>query len=255
MSDPRLAVIDRRLDAVRQIIAVTGGKGGIGKTLVSSTLALALSASGRRAGLLDLDFTGPCAHLVLGGRRAFPQEDRGILPQLVALASGEVEFMSVACFTGDDPAPLRGADLTNALIELLAITRWGELDTLVIDMPPGLGDMALDAVQVLPRAEYVVVATSAQLVTQTVRRTLALLQRLDRTVSGVVENMVKASTGVSTGASIRVSPPVATLAAQHQVATLGALPADADIELALGQPTQLLATRFGMAVRSVVPQL
>jgi ATP-binding protein involved in chromosome partitioning len=250
MSDPRLAVIDRRLASVRQIIAVTGGKGGIGKTLVSSTLALALSASGRRAGLLDLDFTGPCAHLVLGGRRAFPQEDRGILPQLVALASGEVEFMSVACFTGDDPAPLRGADLTNALIELLAITRWGELDTLVIDMPPGLGDMALDAVQILPRAEYVVVATSAQLVTQTVRRTLALLQRLDRTVSGVIENMVQASTGASI-----VSPTVATLAAQHSVAILGALPADPDIELALGQPTQLLATRFGMAVRSVVPQL
>ena len=142
----------------------------------SSTLAATLAAAGRRTGLLDLDFTGPCGHLVLGALPVFPDEDFGILAQQVA----GVHFMSIACFAGATPAPLRGADVSNALIELLAITRWGELDTLVIDMPPGLGDAALDIVRLLPRAQYLVVTSSARLVVETVRRTLTLLHRSDQ---------------------------------------------------------------------------
>ncbi len=242
MIDPRLAVIERRLASARRIVAVTGGKGGIGKTLVSSTLALALAADGRRVGLLDLDFTGPCDHLVIGARQEFPEEEFGILPQVVA----GVQFMSIACFGGDDPVPLRGADLTNALVELLAITRWGDLDTLVIDMPHGLGDMALDAVQLLPRAEYVVITSASQLVVQTVRRSLTLLRRLDRRVRGTVENMAPSS---------QLSDRVAALAADSAVPVLAVLPADGHVEVALGRPEMLLATRFGRAVQALASSL
>ena len=132
--DPRTTVVSKRLRSVKRILAVTGGKGGVGKSLVASTLALSLAGQGRRAGLLDLDLTSPSDHLILGCDTRFPDEEFGVEP----LSHHGIHFMSVACFAGGAPTPLRGADVTNALIELLAITRWGELDALVIDMPPGM---------------------------------------------------------------------------------------------------------------------
>lgn len=244
MIDPRLAVIEPRLADIGRIIAVTGGKGGIGKSLVASTLAAALAAAGQHTGLLDLDFTGPCDHLVLGAEGGFPEENFGILPQVVA----DVHFMSISTFDERTPAPLRGGDMSNALIELLAITRWGALDTLVIDMPPGLGDMALDTVHVLPRAEYLVVASPARLVAQTVARTLALLQRLDRRVIGLVENMSAAEDGAS-------AAPVQAMAAEYELPVLGVLPRDDAVEPSLGDPPALLQTQFGQAVRKLSTQL
>ncbi len=252
MIDPRLAVIEPRLAHVGRILAVTGGKGGIGKSLVSSTLAVALAAAGERTGLLDLDFTGPCDHLVLGAAEGFPEEDFGILPQEVA----GVHFMSIATFDPLAPAPLRGGDVSNALIELLAITRWGELDTLVIDMPPGLGDMALDAVQLLPRAQYIVVASPALLVAETVRRSLALLQRLDRQVVGVVENMSRTADAQDASSTERaVSDPVRALAQEAGVAVVGSLPRDDEVEATIGHPAQLLETSFGRAVSALIPRI
>ena len=235
--DPRQEVIGRRLEGVERIIAVTGGKGGIGKTLVSATLAACLARTGWRVGLLDLDFTGPCGHIVLGADAGFPQEEFGILPPVY----GGVHFMSVICFTGEDPAPLRGGDVSSALIELLAITRWGDLDCLVIDMPPGLGDATLEAARLLPRAEYLAVSTASRMVVDTVRRTLRLLRRMDRCLLGVVENMAAPADGGQPS-------PVAALAAEYDLAFLGPLPRDAAVEEQLGSPEGLLQTAFARAL-------
>lgn len=249
MIDPRHAVVERRLDGVSRIVAVTGGKGGIGKTMVSASLAACLARSGCRAGLLDLDFTGPCCHIVLGAEPVFPSEDFGILPQV----AGGVHFMSVTCFTGEDPAPLRGADVSSALVELLAITRWGDLDFLVIDMPPGLGDATLEAARLLPRAEYLVVSTASRMVVDTVRRTLNLLRRLDCQVLGVVENMSDPCAPDGLDDPPCLGDPgradaVAALAAQWQAPHLGALPLDRAVEAELGQPQGLLGTAYGQAL-------
>jgi ATP-binding protein involved in chromosome partitioning len=238
--DPRLAVVERRLEGVGRIVAVTGGKGGIGKTLVASTLALALARSGRRTGLLDLDLTGPSDHVVLGVEPGFPREEFGVEPPEVH----GVRFMSITCFAGDTPTPLRGADVTDALLELLAITRWGELDTLVLDMPPGLGDTLLDAVRLVGRAEHLLGATASRVVLEAVRKNLQLLLRMGASVAGVVENM-------SRDGSERVREE----AAGWGVPLLGVLPFDEDVEAATGDPARLLETRVGAAVRELVRSL
>lgn len=238
--DPRLAVIDERLRDVKRILAVTGGKGGIGKSMVASTLALTLAGQGRRAGLLDLDLTSPSDHVILGIDPHFPDEEFGIDP----LQFQGVAFMSVTCFSGDTPAPLRGADVTNALLELLAITRWGELDVLVIDMPPGLGDITMDTVRLLRRAEYLAVATSSPVVLETVRKTLALHGKLETRMAGLVENMKR-----------RESPAVPELAARFGVPHLGALLFDESIEQAVGDAGALAATPFAAALRDVAGKL
>jgi len=232
--DPRLAAVRKQLSGSRRIVAVTGGKGGIGKSLVASTLALTLAESGVKTGLLDLDLTGPCDHVILGAGDGFPREENGLEPPLLH----GMRFMSVTYFVRDEPAPLRGTDVSNALIELLAITRWGELDVLVVDMPPGLGDTTLDSVLLFDRAEYLVVATRSRVVLETVRRTLRLLAQTRSRITGVVENMQRDE-----------SAAVQELAREAGVPFLGALPFDESVEDACGQAEQLSATPFAQAVR------
>lgn len=238
--DPRPAVIGRRLDDVGRVIAVTGGKGGIGKTWTACGLALVLAAEGYRVGLLDLDLTGACAHVTLGIEPALPAEDRGIVPPLAA----GLRFMSIACFCGPQPAPLRGADVSNALTELLCITQWGALDYLIVDMPPGLGDAALDAARLLPQAEYLVLSTASRVSTETVRRMIELLRRLNVRILGLVENMRRAD-----------GDAVQALAAQAGVPCLGAIPFDAGLEEALGDSRKLLGTKAAAALRPVARRL
>ena len=235
--DPRIAVIDRRLERVERIVAVTGGKGGIGKSVVSSALALSLARVGYRVGLLDLDLTSPCDHLILGLEPPFPEEKFGLVPA----EAGGIRFMSITFFSGDDPVPLRGADLSNALVELLAIVQWGELDFLVIDMPPGLGDALLDAVRLLRRAEFLVVATASRVVVETVKRTLKLLDQVEASVIGIVENMRR---GAETA--------VEELAAEAGLTFLGSLPFDDGLEEAMGDTGRLAQTQTVTTLQKVI---
>ena len=114
-----------------------------------------------------------------------PKEEKGIVPPIV----DGLEYMSLVYFVGDNPAPLRGADVSNALIELLSVTQWGELDFLVIDMPPGIGDAVLDLVRLVKRIEFLIVTTPSLLAFETVKKQVALLCELKMPVVGVVENM------------------------------------------------------------------
>jgi ATP-binding protein involved in chromosome partitioning len=239
-TDPRPAAIATRLKDVRRVLAVTGGKGGIGKSLVSSTLAAELARQGRTVGLLDLDLTGPSDHVFLGLDDRFPTEEFGIDPPELH----GVRFMSIAYFVGDHPAPLRGVDVTNALIELLAITNWRELDLLVIDMPPGLGDATLDAVRLLSRAEFLFVATASRVVLETVRRTLRFHRGLDSNVAGVLHNMDRGD-----------PQSVRELATAFDAPWLDSLPFDKSVETAVGDMPALLKTPFGVALRGVVTAL
>ncbi|MEM0345282.1 MAG: P-loop NTPase [Thermofilaceae archaeon] len=225
--DPRLQVIPERLRGVSRIVVVCSGKGGVGKTLIASLSALIAARRGLAAGLLDLDFHGPSCRNVLGAFEAKPVEDRGLVPPVVA----GVKLMSLDLFAGDAPLPLRGSDVTDAIVELLSVTRWGRLDLLVVDAPPGTGDELLDAVKLLPRLEALVVTTPSKLALAVVARLVALLKDLRIPVLGVLENM-------SSGGSSSVEE----AARAWGVSYLGWLPLDPLVEEALGDPEKLLRT-------------
>jgi ATP-binding protein involved in chromosome partitioning len=234
--DPRYTAVDRRLAEVGRVLAVTGGKGGIGKSMVASTLALLLVRRGLRAGLLDLDLTAPTDHVILGLGDRYLTEEFGVEPPEVE----GVHLMSVSFLVGERPAPLRGADVTNAVLEILAITRWQSLDALVIDMPPGLGDATLDVVRLIRKAEYLLVATGSRVVRETVRRMARFLRELEVPVTGVIENMARGS-----------SHSVRSLSEEFDLPLLGSLPWDDAVEDALGDPATLASTRFAQALADI----
>ena len=118
-------------------------------------------------------------------KNAQPKEEKGLVPPKVH----GLEYMSLVYFVGDNPAPLRGADVSNALIELLTITQWGKLDFLVIDMPPGIGDAVLDLVRLIKRIEFLIITTPSLLAFETVKKQVTLLCELKMPIIGVIENM------------------------------------------------------------------
>ncbi len=239
MSDPRLAIIDRRLEDVGQIIAVSSGKGGVGKSMVATCLALNLSQS-HSVGLLDLDFTSPATHVILGVEGLYPEEEYGIIPPLVH----GMRYMSITHYSLDEPAPLRGEDISNAIIELLAITRWGKLDYLVIDMPPGIGDATLDTIRLIPRLSFLVVTTPSKVAYQSVRRMIMLLKELDIPVLGVIENMVMRP-------SDYVKDDVEKLGLRY----LCSLEYDEVLEFSIGDLSKLKKTLFYEKVREIASGL
>lgn len=226
--DLRLTVIPKRLREISKIIIVCSGKGGVGKTLVSVLASLTAARRGLRVGLLDLDFHGPSTHVVLGATPVpAPVEDRGLVPPTVA----GVKLMSIALFAEDAPLPLRGRDATNALLELLAVTRWGELDLLVVDSPPGTGDELLDALKLMKRGEALVVTTSSKLSLTVAARLVALLKDARVPMVGVLENM-----RVGKGGEVEAET------TRWGVKYLGWLPYDSAVESSLGDPEKLLTT-------------
>jgi ATP-binding protein involved in chromosome partitioning len=218
---------------VGRVVAVSSGKGGVGKSMVATTLALSLVEQGLRVGLLDLDFTSPSTHVILGVEGLYPEEEYGIVPPL---AHG-LKYMSIVHYSLDEPAPLRGEDVSNAIIELLAITRWRDVDYLIMDMPPGIGDATLDTLRLIPRIEFMVVTTPSVVAYQSVKRLLLLLRDLKIPVIGVLENMVMNRSGY-------VEDEVKSLGLRY----LGALDYDEELEATIGDPGRLMKTRFGKRV-------
>lgn len=230
-------MINERLTRIGRIIAVSSGKGGVGKSMVATTLALSLTKEGCKVGLFDLDFTGPSTHIILGVPKSVqPKEEKGLVPPIV----NGLAYMSLVYFVGDNPAPLRGADVSNALIELLSVTQWGSLDFLVIDMPPGIGDAVLDLVRLVERLEFLIITTSSLLAFEVVKKQVALLCELKMPIIGIVENMKMDKTN-------SVEAETKKLGLKY----LGAIPYDLQVESAIGNPTKLIDTAIGKAIREI----
>ncbi len=185
--DPRVKAIEERTKGIKRIIPIVSGKGGVGKSLISTCLALSLASHGYRVGLLDLDFHGASDHVILHTTPLMPNEDKGVIPPEVK----GIKFMSIVFYSEDKPTPLRGKEISDALIEILAITRWGDLDFLVIDMPPGMGEQFLDVLRFLRRGEFLVVGTPSPLSINVVKKVIEILKEGNYSILGVVENMVE----------------------------------------------------------------
>jgi len=235
--DPRTSIIDERLSRISRIIAVSSGKGGVGKSMVATTLALSLAHNGCKVGLFDLDFTSPSTHIILGAENTQPKEKKGIIPPTVH----GLEYMSIVYFVGDNPAPLRGTDISNALIELLTITQWGKLDFLIIDMPPGIGDAVLDLIRLIRRIEFLIITTPSLLAFETVKKQVALLCELKMPIIGIIENM-KMDTLDSVKAETK----------KLSLKYLCAIPYDPQVEDAIGNEAKLLRTAIGKKLQTLV---
>jgi len=237
MADPRISVIDERLKGIRNIIAVSSGKGGVGKSLISSMMSLMLARKGYKVGLFDIDFTSPSTHLILGIENIHPEEENGVIPP----EAHGLKYMSIVHYSGGYPTPLRGIDVSNALIELLAVTRWDALDFLIIDMPPGISDATLDIIRLVKRVKFLIVTTPSHLAFETVGKLINLLSELKIPIIGVIENMM-----------MEGSQSIRKKAEGRGITFWGEMPFDIKLEEAIGDVNKLLETRFSKKLGEII---
>ena len=175
------------IPGVSDVVAVASGKGGVGKSTVSANLALALARSGARIGLMDADIYGPSLPLMMGaaGEPELTSDDR-----LKPIVSHDVPIMSMGFLTGEDtPVVWRGPLLAQAVQQFLVQVDWGELDYLIIDLPPGTGDIPLTLSQVIALSGALIVTTPQTVALEDVERSAAMFEKVDVDLLGVVENM------------------------------------------------------------------
>jgi ATP-binding protein involved in chromosome partitioning len=223
---------------VKNIIAVASGKGGVGKSTTAVNLALALSAEGARVGILDADIYGPSQPRMLGITGKPESKDGN---SLEPMSSYHLQAMSIG-FLIDEETPMiwRGPMVTQALEQLLNDTNWGELDYLVIDLPPGTGDTQLTLAQKVPVSGAVIVTTPQDIALLDARKGLKMFQKVEVPVLGIVENMsIHICSKCGHEEHIFGEGGGKAMAEQYGVQLLGALPLDIHIreETDNGKPT------------------
>ncbi len=251
-----------RISGVKHVVAVASGKGGVGKSTVAANLSLALVREGRAVGLLDGDIYGPSQQLMMGGGQPMADASGKIYP---VDAVGGVKVMSLGLIVdADQPVIWRGPLLMKALEQFIGDVLWGELDELVVDLPPGTGDIALTLCQNVPMAGAVIVTTPQDVALIDARKALAMFRKMDVPVLGIVENMsfftcpscghVEHIFGADGGRKT---------AEQLGVPFLGAIPIDPAIvsggdsgrPVVVDRPDSPAAQAFGEVARKVIEQL
>ena len=247
---------------VRNIIAVGSGKGGVGKSTTAVNLALALAAEGLDVGVLDADVYGPSVPTMLGlsGRPDSP-DGKSITP----MRAHGIEAMSIGLLVAEDtPMIWRGPMATQALTQLLGDTRWGELDVLVVDLPPGTGDIQLTLAQKIPVAGALVVTTPQDVATLDARKALKMFEKVNIPVLGLVENMaVHVCSKCGHAEHVFGQGGAQAMSQQYGVPVLGALPLEAGIRahgdggtpIVIAQPDSAAAMAYRELARATLAQL
>ncbi|NNK99798.1 MAG: iron-sulfur cluster carrier protein ApbC [Xanthomonadales bacterium] len=227
------------LESIANIIAVGSGKGGVGKSTTAVNLALALQSEGARVGLLDADIYGPSIPSMLGVKGQPSTDGEHIIPK----EAHGLKVMSIGFLVDEDSAMIwRGPMVTSALQQLLGDTLWGPLDYLIIDLPPGTGDIQLTLAQRIPVAGAVIVTTPQDIALMDARRAVHMFRKVDVPVLGVVENM---STHICTSCgheeAIFGHGGGEQMAEDFELPLLGRLPLTMEIRSALdeGNPTMM----------------
>jgi ATP-binding protein involved in chromosome partitioning len=215
---------DRRIGAqlgqqFRNTIAVSSGKGGVGKSTIAVNLAISLAQQGARVGLLDADILGPNIPMMMGVDTMPPVRDRKMVPA----ENYGVKFISMAFLVKpDQPLIWRGPMLHSAIQQLLTDVAWGELDYLLVDLPPGTGDAQLTLAQVLPLTGALVITQPMQVAAADALRGMKTFEKLDVPIIGVIENMSGPVFGTGAGEA---------LATTYDVDYLGSVPMEAEVRV------------------------
>ena len=226
------------LPGVKNIIAVASGKGGVGKSTTAANLALALAAEGARVGVLDADIYGPSQPMMMGiNRRPDSLDGKNMEP----LENHGVQVMSIGFLVSQDEAMIwRGPMATQALDQLLRQTNWRDLDYLIVDMPPGTGDIQLSLSQRVPITGAVIVTTPQDIALLDAKKGIKMFEKVGVPILGIVENMaVHVCTNCGHAEHIFGEGGGKRMAADYQMDYLGALPLDMQIRLQAdsGTPT------------------
>ncbi len=201
----------------RNTIAVSSGKGGVGKTTVAVNLAISLAMEGARVGLLDADILGPNVPMMMGREQMPTPVNRKMIPA----ENYGVKFISMAFLVKpDQPLIWRGPMLHSAIRQLLTDVNWGELDYLIVDLPPGTGDAQLTLAQVLPLSGALVITQPMQVAASDAVRGLKTFEKLEVPIIGVIENMSGDFFGTGAGEQ---------LAKEYQTTYLGSIPLEAEV--------------------------
>ncbi len=234
---------DRRIgdqigQSFRNTIAVSSGKGGVGKTTVAVNLAIALAQEGARVGLLDADILGPNVPMMMGKDQMPPPANRKMVPA----ENYGVKFISMAFLVKpDQPLIWRGPMLHSAIRQLLTDVDWGELDYLVVDLPPGTGDAQLTLAQVLPLSGAIVITQPMQVAAADAVRGLKTFEKLDVPIIGIIENMSGEFFGTGAGQQ---------LSQEYDAPYLGSIPLEANVRIGgdSGQPIVVAHPDSGAAL-------
>jgi ATP-binding protein involved in chromosome partitioning len=255
----RTSLPEGALAQVRNVVCVGSGKGGVGKSTLTANLAAALSAEGRRAGVLDADVWGYSIPRMygLGATRPPVSAQRKIVP----LEAYGVKVMSIGFFVEEDAAVVwRGPMLHKALSQFLQDVEWGELDHLLIDLPPGTGDVSMTLAQLLPQARFVIVTTPQPTAQRVARRSAEMAHKVSLEVAGVIENMSGFTTPAGERFQIFGEGGGQELADELEVPLLGKIPltmplrehADSGRPLVLEDPDDPAAQAIRHAARGLI---
>ena len=247
---------------VKNIIAVSSGKGGVGKSTVAVNLAVALALDGAKIGLMDADVYGPNVPIMLGASQSRPEVD---VNKLIPVEAYGIKLISMAVLQpGDKPLIVRGPILHGLVKQFLSDVKWGELDYLIVDMPPGTGDVQLSLAQLVPVQGAVLVTTPQEVALIDVRRALRMFETVAVPVLGVVENM-SYFIAPDTGARYNIFGEGGgeKLSREYSVPFLGAVPmgievregGDTGVPVVIGQPQSPQAHAFRKVAEEVARQV